>query len=84
MKRTRRPPLIHAVFWLDVLERDALKILHLIRSWRNAVAPINRIPPEILVLIPNHWDWYSVDKDTITLTHVCRSSAMRLPSKRVG
>jgi len=34
-------------------------------------SPINRIPPEILVLLPDFWDAYNKDKNIITLTHVC-------------
>jgi len=34
--------------------------------------PINRIPPEILSLIPHFWE-YPRDKDVITLTHVCQA-----------
>ena len=36
-------------------------------------APINKIPPEILALIPDFWDTYDRDQDIITLTHVCRA-----------
>jgi len=36
---------------------------------RNTFAPINRIPQEVLSLIPDHCD---TDKDLIALTHVCR------------
>jgi hypothetical protein len=40
----------------------------------NALAPINRIPPEILTLIPTFWpDDIDGDWSTVTLTHVCRS-----------
>jgi hypothetical protein len=34
------------------------------------VAPVNRIPPEILALIPDFWD--GRDRDLVALTHVCR------------
>ena len=37
---------------------------------KNTFAPVNRIPPEALSLIPHHCDTY---KELITLTHVCRS-----------
>lgn len=58
----------------DALERDAYKVLQSIRSWRNRSAPINRIPPEILSLIPHFWKSpYSRDQDVITLTHVCQA-----------
>ena len=36
---------------------------------RNASAPINKIPPEILALVPDFLD----HEDTITLTHVCET-----------
>jgi len=66
--------LTHVVFQFDILEQDALDVLLLIRSWRNRVAPINRIPPEILVLLPDFWDGYGgKDADAIALTHVCRA-----------
>ena len=62
------------VFQLDVLEQDTLDVLQLIRAWRNRLAPINQIPPEILTLLPDFW--YEHDgrgKDVIALTHVCRA-----------
>ena len=37
------------------------------------VAPIDRIPPEILALIPDFWETDERDQDVITLTHVCRA-----------
>ena len=60
---------------LDILEQGVLKILHLIRFWRNRLAPVSRIPPEILALIPDFWnhDDDDRDQDVITLTHVCRA-----------
>ena len=63
---------------LDVLEQDVSEILHLIRSWRNRLAPVNRIPPEILALIPDFWDNDVYDEDDkgrsiIALTHVCQA-----------
>ena len=45
----------------------------MIRSLRNALAPINRIPPEILTLIPTFWtDDVDEEWSMVTLTHVCR------------
>jgi len=38
---------------------------------KNAFAPINRIPPGVLTLIPDYWEDYS-DGALIGLTHVCR------------
>jgi hypothetical protein len=39
------------------------------------VAPVNRIPSEILTLIPDFWHKYGDrrDRDLVTLTHVCRA-----------
>ena len=39
---------------------------------KNGLAPINRIPPEVLALIPDSWDRHYRDEDIIALTHVCR------------
>ena len=55
----------------DVLERDALEVHRLIRAWRNRVAPIDRIPPEILALIPDFWHRFHRNRDIIALTQVC-------------
>ena len=37
------------------------------------LAPINKIPPEILALIPDFWNMRDRDQDVIALTHVCRA-----------
>ena len=37
------------------------------------LAPINKIPPEILALIPDFLNTYERDQDIIALTHVCRT-----------
>ena len=42
-------------------------------SWRNATAPINRLPPEVLALLPDFWDTYKREQNIIVLTHVCRA-----------
>ena len=57
---------------MDALERDALKVLSLVRSVKNSFAPINRIPPEILSLVPDYYDKNGTDRDLATSTHVCR------------
>ena len=38
---------------------------------KNTSAPINRIPPEVLSLIPDYWKHQLAEKDVIALTHVC-------------
>ena len=58
---------------LYVIEQGALEVLRLVRSWKNGMAPINRIPPEILSLVPDFLDMYHRDQATITLTHVCQA-----------
>ena len=60
-------------FQVDALECDALQVLNLVRSTRNAFAPVNRTPPEVLSLIPDYWEDYEKDMNLIRLTHVCRS-----------
>ena len=42
----------------------------MVRSIKNTFAPINRVPPDVLSLIPGYCD---TDKELIALTHVCRS-----------
>ena len=43
-------------------------MLHVVRSVKNTFAPINRIPPELLSLIPEHC---KKDRELIELTHIC-------------
>jgi hypothetical protein len=64
---------------VDALEQDAFEVLRLVRSIKNTLAPINRVPPEILSLIPGYFggddgdgDGDDMDEVIITLTHVCR------------
>ena len=57
---------------VDALERDALQVLSLVRSTKNAFALVNRIPPDVLSLIPNYWEGGNRDEGLIKLTHVCR------------
>ena len=50
---------------------DALEVLSLIRTMKNAFALINRTPPDILSLIPECCNHRQRDKEIIKLTHVC-------------
>ena len=43
----------------------------MIRSIKNAFAPINRTSPDILSLIPDYWSPHNRDSDIVKLTHVC-------------
>ena len=43
----------------------------MVRSIKNTFTPINRVPPDILSLIPGHC--LMVDRELIALTHVCWS-----------
>ena len=47
----------------------------MIRSRRNAAAPINRFPPEILASLPDFFgpNYPNGDQDVIALTHVCQA-----------
>jgi len=45
-------------------------VLLITRSIKNTFAPINRVPPDVLSLIPGY---RKRDKELIKLTHVCRS-----------
>ena len=45
----------------------------MVRSLKNTFAPINRTPPEILTLIPDHWTDSEREESLIKLTHVCHS-----------
>ena len=58
---------------MDALELDVLEVLSLVRSVKNSFAPINRIPSEVLSLIPDYYRGDGADQDLIALTHVCRS-----------
>ena len=67
---------------VDRLEQDASEVLRLVRAVKNTLAPINRIPPELLSLIPRYWS-YPTDEDLVALTHVCwrwRETLTRCPS----
>ena len=54
------------------LEQDAMETLRLVRTMLNSFPPINRIPPEILSLIPDYYGEDDTDRNLITSTHVCR------------
>lgn len=73
-------------FQADALEPVAFEVRRQVRSMKNSSAPISRIPPELLSLIPDYYcegdlyqDHHDVsirvkkDRDLITFTHVCRS-----------
>ena len=60
------------IFQVDILERDALQVLSLIRSVKNTFTLVNRTPPEILSSIPDYWEGGGRDEGLIGLTHVCR------------
>ena len=48
---------------------------------KNSLAPINRIPLEILSLLPDHCFGYQVDRCLVALTQVCRSWRDTLTSR---
>jgi len=47
-------------------------VLGLVRSIKNNFVPINKIPSEVLCLIPRYLEEDEGDGDLVTLTHVCR------------
>ena len=51
------------------LDRDASTVLATIREWRDSFVPINRIPLEVLSLVPTH---IPAQKDRFRATFVCR------------
>ncbi|KAF9780881.1 hypothetical protein BJ322DRAFT_1213524 [Thelephora terrestris] len=57
---------------VDALEHDALDVLSMIRSAKNAFALVNQVPPDVLTLIPDYWEDSDRDQNLIKLTHVCR------------
>ena len=57
---------------MNILETDALEVLGLVRSLKNSFAPINKIPPEILSLIPDYCDEDDIDQALVALTYVYR------------
>ena len=58
---------------VHVLENNTFEVLRLIRHRRNRFALINRIPPEVLALIPDFWDEDIRGQTTVALTHVCQA-----------
>ncbi|KAF9790403.1 hypothetical protein BJ322DRAFT_386810 [Thelephora terrestris] len=58
---------------LDALYQKSLEVLSLIRSKINMSAPINRLPQEILTLIPDFLNERGRGKIPIVLSHVCRA-----------
>lgn len=51
------------------LDRDTSSALAAIREWRNSFVPINRIPLDVLSLIPTYLEY---KKDRFRATFVCR------------
>ena len=47
-------------------------MLILVRSIKNSLAPIHRLPLELLSFLPDYFGEDSADQDLIALTHVCR------------
>ena len=47
-------------------------MLNLVRSMKNEIAPISKLPSEVFSLILEYWESDDKDEDLITMTHVCR------------
>ena len=61
------------IFQLDALDQVACEVISSIRSMRNRRAPVNRLPWDVLALIPDFWKGHKKRRVAITLTHVCRT-----------
>ena len=59
---------------MDALERDVHGVFKLVHSLRNSFAPINRIPPDVISLIPDYIsdEYYTYRDPVLALTQVCR------------
>ena len=57
------------IFQLVALDQVTTEVLSLIRSVRNRRAPINRLPCDVLALIPDFWGRHEREKVAITLTY---------------
>ena len=57
---------------INALEQDAVQVLFRIRSLKNTFALVNKIPLDVLTMIPDHWNDSDRDQNLINLTHVCR------------
>ena len=68
---TRRAHSPHRFTFEDVsrLDKDVSTALANIREWRNSFIPINRVPLDILSLVPTH---LVAQKDIFRATFVCR------------
>ena len=60
------------IFQLAALDNEASEALSLIRSMRNKFVPVNRLPCDVLALIPDFWHGRARENIAITLTHVCQ------------
>jgi hypothetical protein len=56
---------------IDALERRARDVLHEVVTFRNALRPVNRLPPEILASCATFVS-DTDPKPVVSLTHVCR------------
>ena len=62
----------------DALVQDVTEVSSLVRSFRNTLVSINRMPLEVFSLIPHYWERWSdwerreADRDLVSMTQVCR------------
>ena len=47
--------LFRVKFWPNAFEWDTFEVLRVVRSLKNKLSPINQIPPEVLISMPNLW-----------------------------
>ena len=58
----------HGLDKLSQLDEDITTILATVREWRNSLIPINRLPEDILSLIPTH---LSCQQDRLRASFIC-------------
>ena len=51
----------------QALERDVFEVLRLVRSAKNLLAPISRIPPDVFSLIPDYYGEHHAEQDVIVV-----------------
>ena len=68
-------------FQLDALYQKVSEILFSIRSKMNMLAPMSRLPQDVLTLIPDFLNESGREKVTIVLSHVCRAWREMLVSR---
>ena len=70
-ERDTYPRILTRCVQVDALEKRAKDILHEVITLRNALRPVNRLPPEVIALCATFVSPIDL-RSIISLTHVCR------------